>query len=76
MNSEVSLCMSGLVYQCNIGGNCSHDCHSFLSEVSWNFATLNSCLEGQGDLVSRLIRGIAGVTIWVIGVITLLTKSP
>ena len=33
-------------------------------------------LEGQGDLVSRLIRGITGVTIWVIGVINLLTKSP
>ena len=32
--------------------------------------------EGQGDLVSRLIRGITGVTIWVIGVISLLTKSP
>ena len=33
-------------------------------------------LEGQGDLVSRLIKGIIGVTIWVIGVINLLTKSP
>ena len=33
-------------------------------------------LEGQGDLVSRLIMGIIGVTIWVIGVIILLTKSP
>ena len=33
-------------------------------------------LEGQGDFVSRLIRGIIGVTIWVIGVINLLTKSP
>ena len=33
-------------------------------------------LEGQGDLLSRLIRGIIGVTIWVIGVINLLTKSP
>ena len=33
-------------------------------------------LEGQGDLVSRLIMGIIGVTIWVIGVINLLTKSP
>ena len=33
-------------------------------------------LQGQGDLVSRLIMGISGVTIWVIGVLNLLTKSP
>ena len=33
-------------------------------------------LGGQGDLVSGLIRGVTGVTIWVIGVINLLTKSP
>ena len=33
-------------------------------------------LEGQGDLVTRLIRGITGNTIWVIGVINLRTKSP
>ena len=33
-------------------------------------------LEGQGDLVSRLIIGIIRVTIWVIGVINPLTKSP
>ena len=33
-------------------------------------------LEGQGDLLSRLIMGITRVTIWVIGVIKLLTKSP
>ena len=32
-------------------------------------------LGGQGDLISR-IMGIIGVTIWVIGVINLLTKSP
>ena len=37
---------------------------------------MRSYLEGQGDLVSRLIMGISGVTIWVIGVINLLTKSP
>ena len=30
----------------------------------------------SGDLVSRLIIGIFRVTIWVIGVINLLTKSP
>ena len=33
-------------------------------------------MEGQGDLVTGLIMGIIGVSIWVIGVITLLTKSP
>ena len=33
-------------------------------------------LGGQGDLVSGLKRGRTGVTIWVIGVISLLTKSP
>ena len=33
-------------------------------------------LEGQGDLVSRLILGITGVSIRIIGVIDLLTKSP
>ena len=34
-----------------------------------------SYLEGQGDLVSRLIMGIIRVTIWAIGAINLLTKS-
>ena len=33
-------------------------------------------LEGQGDLVNRLIMGITRVTIRVIGVINLLTNSP
>ena len=33
-------------------------------------------LEGQGDTVSELIMGITRATIWVIGVITLPTKSP
>ena len=33
-------------------------------------------LGGSGDLASRLIMGISRVTIWVIGVINLLTKSP
>ena len=33
-------------------------------------------LEGQGNLLSRLVTGITTVTIWVIGVINLLTKSP
>ena len=33
-------------------------------------------LEGQGDLVTRLIMRIIGVSIWVIRVINLLTRSP
>ena len=33
-------------------------------------------MEGQGDLVSRLILGILRVTTWVIGLFNLLTKSP
>ena len=33
-------------------------------------------LEGHGDLVSRLVMGIIGVIIWLIGMINLLTKSP
>ena len=33
-------------------------------------------LEGQGDLVTRLIVGIIGVAKWVIGVVNLLPKSP
>ena len=33
-------------------------------------------LEGHGDLVIRLIIGIIGVIMWVIKVISLLTKSP
>ena len=31
---------------------------------------------GRGDLVSRLIKGISRVTIWVIGAFNLHTKSP
>ena len=33
-------------------------------------------LEGQGDLVSRLIIGISGVTVWLIGFISILGKFP
>ena len=33
-------------------------------------------LEGQGDLVSSLIVDIAGVIIWFIGVLSILTKFP
>ena len=32
-------------------------------------------LEGQGDSVKGLIMGISRVTMWVMGVISLLTKS-
>ena len=33
-------------------------------------------LESQGDLVTRLLMGITRVPIWIIGVISILTKSP
>ena len=42
----------------------------------WAGVGLVLYLEGQGDLVNRLIVGIIRVTIWAIGVINLLTKSP
>ena len=35
----------------------------------------NSYLEGQGDLVSRFIRELTRVAIWVIGLINLISKS-
>ena len=35
-----------------------------------------SYLEGQGDLVSRLLVGISRAAMWVIGGMNLLTKSP
>ena len=35
-----------------------------------------SHLEGQGDLVNRLLVTITRVTIWVLGAINLLTKPP
>ena len=57
----------GQVYAMSVLGSC------------WSRSTPNSYqhyLEGQGDLVSGLIMGILRVTIWVIGVIKLLTKSP
>ena len=38
--------------------------------------TFRVYFEGHGDLVSRLILGIIGVIIWLIGVIHILTKSP
>ena len=33
-------------------------------------------VSGHGGLVSRLIMGIVGVIMWLIGAINLLTKSP
>ena len=35
-----------------------------------------SYLQGHGDLVTGSIMGIAGGTIWFIGVVTILTTSP
>ena len=49
------------------------DCRDLQELKVW---TRTSYLGGQGDLVSGLIMGITGFTIWVIGVIKLLTKSP
>ena len=39
-------------------------------------AIRRSYLEGQGELVSGLIRGLTRVTIWVVGEINLRTQSP
>ena len=39
-------------------------------------AAAHDYLEGQGDVVTRLIMGITGVTVWAMGVMNLLTKSP
>ena len=47
-----------------------------LPRVSTSMRPGGPYLEGQRDLASRLITGIIRVTIWVIGVINLLTKSP
>ena len=33
-------------------------------------------VQGHGDLVTGLLLGIIGVIIWLIGVISILTKSP
>ena len=47
--------------------------------MGWaTYETLNAnpYLEGHGDLITRLTMGIIGVTMWVIGVINLLSKSP
>ena len=48
-------------------------------ETSWPPRPYKRCiepyLEGQGDLVSRLIMGMIGVSKWLIGVISILTRS-
>ena len=44
--------------------------------VGFGASRVITYLEVQRDLVSRLIMGIIRVTIWVISVINLLTKSP
>ena len=46
------------------------------SEVGHPLGVWQILLDGHGDLVSRLIIGIIGVIIWLIGLINLLTKSP
>ena len=62
----------GVVMECfevqETGGTLFARCQSAFIELDY--------LEGQGHLVTRLIMGIIGVTIWVIGVINLLTKFP
>ena len=45
-----------------------------LKEQEWNLP-ITPYLEGHGDFVSRLIIGIPGDTIWLMGVINLRTKS-
>ena len=46
------------------------------SHTSSKEASSTVYLEGQRDLVNRFLRGISRVTVWVIGLINLLTKSP
>ena len=36
----------------------------------------NLCLEGEAGFVSRLIMEIVGVTVWLKGIVNILTKSP
>ena len=51
--------------------------HGILAQDETSSSRLQKpCLGGQGDLVSRLIMGINGLTIWVVGAVNLLTKSP
>ena len=47
-----------------------------VKELHLSYYIGETILGGHGDLVSRSIIGILWVTIWVIAVIILLTKSP
>ena len=55
---------------------CSQEEARMTNTIHSLYICISPYLEGRGDLVSRLIMGIIRVTIWVIGVINLLTKSP
>ena len=44
--------------------------------ISWRHECCRHYLEGHGDLVSRVVIGVTGVIIWLMGVINLLSKSP
>ena len=63
--------IGGWVLCIDVKGRCALRTSFWVSRIS-----VHSYLEGQGDLVSRLIMGITRVTIWVIWVTNLLTKSP
>ena len=59
------------------GQSCCHNTWaSTNAEPSANMGGGCFYLEGQGDLVSRLILGRTGGTIWCIGVINILTEIP
>ena len=45
-------------------------------ERTWKLLHIGFRVEGRGDLVSRIALGRFRVTIWDIGAISLLTKSP
>ena len=47
-----------------------------IAEVNTEYGLTSLGLEGHGYLINRLRIRITRVTIWVIGVINLLTKSP
>ena len=62
-------------FSCYVAWHKSRGCIHVMQGALWESMS-DGYLGGQGDLVSGLIRGITGVTIWVIGVINLPTKSP
>ena len=56
------------------GAGCLHEClDDSLRQQQQRRAAY---VEGQGDVASRLIRGVSTVTIWVTGFLNLLTKAP